>query len=42
MVHSVLREQWLDFMYICRAIFHDVFVEGRSLPFLNNCIMITE
>jgi len=38
----ILREQWLDYMYICRAIFHGAFVQGRSLPFLNNCIVSLE
>ncbi|MEC2057075.1 RAxF-45 family protein [Peribacillus psychrosaccharolyticus] len=38
----ILREQWLDYMYICRAIFHDAIVQGRSLSFSNNCIMRIE
>ncbi|CAH0345224.1 RAxF-45 family protein [Bacillus sp. CECT 9360] len=38
----ILREQWLDFMYICRAIFHGAFVQWGSLPIFNNCIMETE
>ncbi|MFD0050495.1 RAxF-45 family protein [Actinomycetes bacterium NPDC127524] len=34
MNHSILREQWLDFMYIYRAIFHEDCNQGGSLPFL--------
>ncbi|MEH6944684.1 RAxF-45 family protein [Bacillus sp. JJ722] len=40
---GVLREQFLDFKYICCAIFHGENVQGGSLPFFqNNFIMKTE
>ncbi|WP_019243503.1 RAxF-45 family protein [Bacillus massilioanorexius] len=34
MVRSVeIRMQFLEFLYICCAIFHGAFVQGRSLSF---------
>ncbi|WP_343796956.1 RAxF-45 family protein [Bacillus carboniphilus] len=38
----VIRGQILDFMYICRAIFHDAAANGTRMPFFSNCIMITK
>nr|WP_096190948.1 RAxF-45 family protein [Neobacillus soli] len=39
MKRSILvRVQWLEALYLCRAIFHDVVFQGRSLPFFRNCI----
>ncbi|MEH7248753.1 RAxF-45 family protein [Neobacillus niacini] len=38
MVCSIfVRVQWLKALYLCRAIFHDVVFEGRSLPFFQSC-----
>ncbi|WP_281281365.1 RAxF-45 family protein [Pseudalkalibacillus caeni] len=42
MIYSVARTQFIEFLHICRAIFHDAVVDGRSMPFFNNCIMTTE
>ncbi|MGE7218389.1 RAxF-45 family protein [Priestia koreensis] len=36
---TVLREQWLEFMYICRAIFHAGVRNGISLSFFRNSIL---
>ncbi|MFS0784621.1 RAxF-45 family protein [Bacillus sp. 1P06AnD] len=34
MVRSrALRLSFLEYLYICNAIFHAAFVQGRSLPF---------
>ncbi|MFD2973032.1 RAxF-45 family protein [Peribacillus deserti] len=33
-----LRAQFLNFIYICRAIFHEAIFQGGSLPFFRNCI----
>ncbi|WP_409296990.1 RAxF-45 family protein [Peribacillus sp. SCS-26] len=33
-----MRAQFLDYTYICRAIFHAVVFKGGSLPFFKNCI----
>ncbi|WP_318153088.1 RAxF-45 family protein [Metabacillus arenae] len=38
----VLRAQMLDFIYLCRAIFHVVVVNGIRMPFYNNCIMTSD
>ena len=35
------RAKFLDFIYFCRAIFHDVVVNGYVCPF-NNCIVAIE
>jgi hypothetical protein len=38
MVRSIfVRVQWLEALYLCRAIFHDVVFQGGSLPFFRNC-----
>lgn len=37
-----VRVQWLEVLYFCRAIFHDVVFNGMSLPFFSNCIMKIE
>ncbi|MEH7177752.1 RAxF-45 family protein [Neobacillus vireti] len=38
MVRSIfVRVKWLEALYLCRAIFHDVVFKGGSLPFLPNC-----
>ncbi|MDR7075567.1 hypothetical protein J2Y03_000555 [Neobacillus niacini] len=38
MVGSIfVRVQWLEALYLCRAIFHDVVVKGGSLSFFQNC-----
>lgn len=34
--------KFLDFIYFCRAIFHDVVVNGIRLSFFNNCIVAIE
>ncbi|ADK03024.1 MULTISPECIES: RAxF-45 family protein [Bacillus] len=36
------RAKFLDFIYFCRAIFHDVVVNGIRLSFFNNCIVAIE
>ncbi|MBK5426730.1 hypothetical protein HWX41_25860 [Bacillus paramycoides] len=36
------RAKFLDYIYICRAIFHDVVVNGIRMPFFNNCIVAIE
>jgi hypothetical protein len=37
MVRSIfVRVQWLEALYLCRAIFHDVVFQGGSLPFFRN------
>ncbi|PGZ51385.1 hypothetical protein COE56_12770 [Bacillus anthracis] len=36
------RAKFLDFIYFCCAIFHDVVVNGIRLPFFNNCIVAIE
>jgi hypothetical protein len=34
MVRSIfVRVQWLEALYLCRAIFHDVVLQGGSLSF---------
>nr|WP_281269352.1 RAxF-45 family protein [Falsibacillus pallidus] len=33
-----LQGQFLEFIYICRAIFHANFNKGTSLPFFRNFI----
>ncbi|PEF89792.1 RAxF-45 family protein [Bacillus cereus] len=38
----ILREKWIDCIYICRANFYGAFEKGRSLSFSNNCILNTE
>ncbi|WP_100246350.1 RAxF-45 family protein [Bacillus mycoides] len=38
----ILREKWIDCIYICRANFYDAFKKGGSLSFFNNCILNTE
>ena len=38
MVCSIfVRVQWLEALYLFRAIFHDVVFQGSSLPFFQNC-----
>ncbi|MEH7302017.1 RAxF-45 family protein [Neobacillus drentensis] len=37
-----VRVQWLEALYFCRAIFHDVVSKGGSLPFYRNSIMNLE
>ncbi|WP_303046828.1 RAxF-45 family protein [Bacillus sp. MRMR6] len=37
-----VRVQWLEALYLCRAIFHEVVFKGGSLPFLENCIVEVE
>ncbi|MDQ1145593.1 hypothetical protein QE429_002420 [Bacillus sp. SORGH_AS 510] len=39
---TFVRVQWLEALYFCRAIFHDVVFKGGSLPFFRNCIMTVE
>ncbi|HDR7870346.1 hypothetical protein MNO09_29555 [Bacillus sp. N5-665] len=36
------RAKFLDYIYFCRAIFHDVVVNGVRLSFFNNCIVAIE
>ncbi|PEC81882.1 hypothetical protein COK00_30055 [Bacillus cereus] len=36
------RAKFLDYIYFCRAIFHDVIVNGIRLSFFNNCIVAIE
>ncbi len=36
------RAKFLDFIYFCRAIFHDVVVNGIRMPFFSNCIVAIE
>ncbi|WLR51187.1 RAxF-45 family protein [Bacillus tianshenii] len=36
------RGQELDFLYLCRAIFHGAVIQGTRMPFFNNCILRTE
>ncbi|MCP9281978.1 hypothetical protein COE81_21475 [Bacillus wiedmannii] len=36
------RAKFLDYIYFCRAIFHDVVVNGIRLSFFNNCIVAIE
>ncbi|WP_338055343.1 RAxF-45 family protein [Shimazuella alba] len=37
-----LRVQFLDFITICRAIFHVAVVNGIRMSFFSNCIMTVE
>jgi hypothetical protein len=39
---AVVRTQFLDFIYICRAIFHVVAANGIRMPFFSNCITTAE
>ncbi|MFJ8530857.1 MULTISPECIES: RAxF-45 family protein [Bacillus] len=34
--------KFLDFIYFCRAIFHDVVANGIRMPFFSNCIVAIE
>ncbi|MBP1943784.1 RAxF-45 family protein [Cytobacillus luteolus] len=34
----VIRGQFLEFIYICRAIFHAFAVNGIRMSFFSNCI----
>ncbi|EEM07255.1 hypothetical protein FO521_16550 [Bacillus pseudomycoides] len=36
------RAKFLDFIYFCRAIFHDVIANGIRMPFFSNCIAVIE
>ncbi|MGE1109588.1 RAxF-45 family protein [Bacillus wiedmannii] len=36
------RAKFLDYIYFCRAIFHDVVVNGIRLSFFYNCIVAIE
>ncbi|PEY33630.1 hypothetical protein CN354_19000 [Bacillus cereus] len=36
------RTKFLDFIYFCRAIFHDVVANGIRMPFFSNCIVAIE
>lgn len=36
------RAKFLDFIYFCRAIFHDVVANGIRMPFFSNCIAVIE
>ncbi|HDX9630535.1 TPA: hypothetical protein ROY30_004260 [Bacillus cereus] len=36
------RAKFLEYIYFCRAIFHDVVVNGIRLSFFNNCIVAIE
>lgn len=38
----VVRTQFLDFIYICRAIFHCVVANGIRMPFFSNFITTIE
>nr|WP_154709430.1 RAxF-45 family protein [Bacillus sp. AFS018417] len=38
----VVRTQFLDFIYICRAIFHRVVANGIRMPFFSNFITTIE
>ncbi|MFC0273904.1 RAxF-45 family protein [Metabacillus herbersteinensis] len=43
MNHSVAaRAKFLDYIYICRAIFHAIVTNGIRMPFFNNFIVTTE
>ncbi|WP_268877592.1 RAxF-45 family protein [Heyndrickxia camelliae] len=33
-----VRGQWMEHLYICRAIFHAVAINGISMPIFSNCI----
>jgi hypothetical protein len=37
-----MRAQFLDYIYICRAIFHVAAANGIRMPFFSNCIMTAE
>ncbi|MDM5186673.1 RAxF-45 family protein [Bacillus sp. DX4.1] len=37
-----VRTQFLDFIYMCRAIFHGVVANGIRMPFFSNCITAIE
>ncbi|MBY0596444.1 hypothetical protein K4569_08425 [Bacillus bingmayongensis] len=37
-----VRTKFLDFLYFCRAIFHDVVANGIRMPFFSNCIVAIE
>ncbi|WP_280635624.1 RAxF-45 family protein [Bacillus sp. 165] len=37
-----VRTQFLDFIYICRAIFHATAANGIRVSFFSNCIMTAE
>ncbi|MEI5908628.1 RAxF-45 family protein [Bacillus spongiae] len=39
MKHFGLREQFLAFIHICRAIFHANVANGTRVPFFSNFIM---
>ncbi|PLR96079.1 RAxF-45 family protein [Bacillus sp. T33-2] len=30
---------WMEFLYICRAIFHVAAANGIRMPFFSNCIL---
>jgi hypothetical protein len=43
MVRSIfVRVQWLEALYLCRAIFHEVVFKGGSLSFFQNYKMNRE
>ncbi|WP_442869082.1 RAxF-45 family protein [Bacillus sp. BP-3] len=37
-----MRTQFLDFIYICRVIFHRVVANGIRMPFFSNFIITIE
>ncbi|MBM7362218.1 RAxF-45 family protein [Priestia taiwanensis] len=37
-----LRASFLEYVSICRAIFHGFAVNGIRMPFFSKCIVVTE